>query len=246
MGLGRIASHPMAMLATIAFLSSQLLGTFPRILTCCVLWLLRMTVSTLIALSPRSATRTSDASSNQIATLNSTTCRGSSRAVTASTLGMGSGHSSSTATAAEFNGHPIGPTSNAAASTVSPQGPLRGALQDCSIGIDSDTVALFERAYGSQPPCLPFCERKLRLMCTSCGQFNATEITTSQQLEDLHHKLFFAGVQAGVLTIEDGDLQWSDALECTLRCAACGQRFQLTCETYHGSGGTFGPIPSET
>ena len=75
-------------------------------------------------------------------------------------------------------------------------------------------------------------------MCSSCDQFVAVDIKSSQQLEDLHRKLFFAGVKTGLLIIEDGDLQWSDYMECTLRCSACGQRFQLS----YVRGGEFRPI----
>jgi hypothetical protein len=75
-------------------------------------------------------------------------------------------------------------------------------------------------------------------MCPSCCQFVIVDIKSSQQLQALHHRLFFSGVKPGVLVIEDGDLQWSDSMECVLRCTACGQRFKLSfCR-----GGSFGPI----
>ena len=51
------------------------------------------------------------------------------------------------------------------------------------------------------------------------------------------HSKLCEDVARGVLRVESGDLQWSDIIECTIRCAHCGTRFQLVCETYHGSGG---------
>jgi hypothetical protein len=41
------------------------------------------------------------------------------------------------------------------------------------------------------------------------------------------------------LTIDCGGLARDDYVECDLSCEACGQRFELRCETYHGSGGTW-------
>jgi len=80
-------------------------------------------------------------------------------------------------------------------------------------------------------------------MCDHCQSFAvASVIKTSEQLETLHHRLFFDGIKRGVLEIVDGSLQWSDNIECTLRCVHCQQRFALDCETYHGSGGRFGPV----
>ena len=34
---------------------------------------------------------------------------------------------------------------------------------------------------------------------------------------------------------------WPDVLNYAFRCTACGQRFQLDAETYHGSGGSWRP-----
>lgn len=121
--------------------------------------------------------------------------------------------------------------------------PIRFASRFCNtINSDSRHHSLRQmRCRGCQTGAI---ESTLR-MCPSCRQFTQAKITSSQQLQDLHHKLLSSGVQADVLTIVDGDLQWSDVMECTLRCVSCGQRFRLTCETYHGSGGTFGPIDSE-
>lgn len=48
--------------------------------------------------------------------------------------------------------------------------------------------------------------------------------------------------QSGLLEIVDGGLAWSDVIECTLKCASCGQLFNVAVETYHGSGGQWGPI----
>ena len=58
------------------------------------------------------------------------------------------------------------------------------------------------------------------------------------------HSKLCEDVARGVLRVESGDLQWSDIIKCTIRCAHCGTRFQLVCETYHGSGGEWHVEPS--
>ena len=79
-------------------------------------------------------------------------------------------------------------------------------------------------------------------MCDRCEQFSKTEIIeTTDQLQSLHGRLFFEGKDVGVLEVMDGSLQWSDHIECTMRCICCQQQFTLDCETYHGMGGWFGP-----
>jgi hypothetical protein len=35
---------------------------------------------------------------------------------------------------------------------------------------------------------------------------------------------------------------WPDLLHYVFACTACGQRFQLDAETYHGSGGSWRPV----
>ena len=85
-------------------------------------------------------------------------------------------------------------------------------------------------------------ERSATQMCNNCQQF-AEDVTTdsSKKLQALHRHLFVDGVQSGALVITDGSLQWSDYIECTLECVHCKQQFKLSCETYHGGGGRFGP-----
>ena len=34
-----------------------------------------------------------------------------------------------------------------------------------------------------------------------------------------------------------------DIVLCRFRCNGCGERFDLSCETFHGSGGTWSPLP---
>lgn len=38
---------------------------------------------------------------------------------------------------------------------------------------------------------------------------------------------------------------WDDVLDFTFRCPGCGQRFSLTAETFHGSGGEWRPLSSQ-
>ncbi len=83
-------------------------------------------------------------------------------------------------------------------------------------------------------------------MCPARNQFSATAITTPEQLQNLQHHLDHAGIRPGVLAVKAGNLQWADFIECVLECNSCGQRFALSCETYHGAGGTFGPVDSES
>jgi hypothetical protein len=78
-------------------------------------------------------------------------------------------------------------------------------------------------------------------MCDRCQRFaTPVAISTLGQLQSLHASLCTDGLR--VLEIIDGSLQWSDHIECKLQCAACHQQFTLSCETYHGGGGSFGPI----
>ena len=39
------------------------------------------------------------------------------------------------------------------------------------------------------------------------------------------------------------DGPWPDIVSASLACTACGRRFSLTCETYHGAGGRWAPDP---
>lgn len=88
----------------------------------------------------------------------------------------------------------------------------------------------------------PWIVKVLRNMCKCCQTFAVSvPIKKPEELEALHERLFFDGVKSGVLEIVDGSLQWSDHIDCTLRCLFCKQQFRLSCETYHVSGGQFGP-----
>lgn len=80
-------------------------------------------------------------------------------------------------------------------------------------------------------------------MCEHCKPFEAyVTIAGSQKLETLHRHLFFDGVRPGVLEILSGSLQWSDSMQCTLRCVYCKQHFELECEK--NGIGEFGPLPT--
>jgi hypothetical protein len=35
---------------------------------------------------------------------------------------------------------------------------------------------------------------------------------------------------------------WPDWISCGFECASCGELFELSAETYHGSGGTWRPV----
>ena len=67
-------------------------------------------------------------------------------------------------------------------------------------------------------------------------------IASPTELDAIHRDLVDNGITPGVLRIMDGSLQQGDFISCTLRCTRCGQKFQLTCETYHGGGGNFTPV----
>ena len=51
----------------------------------------------------------------------------------------------------------------------------------------------------------------------------------------------FEQKKAGTLRIISGSLVWSDVIECTLECTNCAELFEVFVETYHGSGGSWGP-----
>jgi len=55
-------------------------------------------------------------------------------------------------------------------------------------------------------------------------------------------KFVVPAVEAGSLRIESGSLAYEDVIVCDLSCTACGGRFHLDCETYHGSGGKWTPV----
>jgi hypothetical protein len=75
------------------------------------------------------------------------------------------------------------------------------------------------------------------MACVGCDEFcGAVSIRLPETLERVYSQVVPA-VQSGRLIVASGDLARSDYIECDLRCAACGQRFELRCETYHGGGG---------
>lgn len=77
-------------------------------------------------------------------------------------------------------------------------------------------------------------------MCKACSKLPAAcSITSPEVAENIHTKVFFLGLRTGTLEIVWGSLQWDDLIDCELRCRHCGQKFQFTCETYHGSGGAW-------
>jgi hypothetical protein len=55
------------------------------------------------------------------------------------------------------------------------------------------------------------------------------------------HEILSRSVRRGELQLDEGDLQWSDEIECVLHCPRCGKRFRLNCETLHGRGGRWQP-----
>jgi hypothetical protein len=42
------------------------------------------------------------------------------------------------------------------------------------------------------------------------------------------------------------DEPWPDVFAAYFACSACAQRFCLACETYHGWGGSWEPVPADT
>lgn len=77
-------------------------------------------------------------------------------------------------------------------------------------------------------------------MCETCSKLPpACDIESPDVAHDIHSKVFFLGIQPGILDIVSGSLQWDDSIECELRCRQCGQEFRFTCETYHGLGGAW-------
>jgi hypothetical protein len=53
------------------------------------------------------------------------------------------------------------------------------------------------------------------------------------------HENIVLNVVHDQFAIEEGDVQWQDEIRCLLRCVACGRRFCLDVETFHGSGGAW-------
>ena len=82
-------------------------------------------------------------------------------------------------------------------------------------------------------------------MCKQCDGFETkVQIKHPAELKWLHN-IAAEAVANEQLAIANGDLQWSDYIECDLRCTDCGAMFRLTCETYHGSGGTWSRVEND-
>jgi hypothetical protein len=80
-------------------------------------------------------------------------------------------------------------------------------------------------------------------MCDLCHPFGmVVAIKSNADLEKLHNRLISDGVKPGLVRVVNGSLQRNDIVDCTLQCSTCQQKFRLWCETYHGSGGQFGPV----
>jgi hypothetical protein len=73
--------------------------------------------------------------------------------------------------------------------------------------------------------------------CSTCTAYSASRPIASHDDLVSWHAILMTAIRSGALEIEFGDLQWDDVIDCTLKCPVCGQRFHLTCETYHGKGG---------
>jgi hypothetical protein len=80
------------------------------------------------------------------------------------------------------------------------------------------------------------------MSCRICAEFCGD--VRIELPDDLRRVVDVVGpaVRDGRLVIDAGDLQWQDIIDCRLHCAKCGQRFTLTCETYHGSGGSWSTV----
>lgn len=79
-------------------------------------------------------------------------------------------------------------------------------------------------------------------MCQQCDQFDdVPHIKLPADLKQVVNRIT-AAVTNKLLEITSGDLQWSDYIECDVRCTNCGANFRLCCETYHGAGGSLSRI----
>jgi hypothetical protein len=79
--------------------------------------------------------------------------------------------------------------------------------------------------------------------CPQCHHLQTSvsfDYSDAERFKTFHESLS-RSVRDGALRTERGDLQWSDHIECVMRCARCGTRFRLDCETLHGRGGRWLP-----
>lgn len=75
--------------------------------------------------------------------------------------------------------------------------------------------------------------------CPICGALpeNQHFLPEHAELFKDFHETVSRAVAARKFAVDDGQLQWQDLIECVLRCLACGTRFRLHVETFHGGGG---------
>ncbi|PQO28464.1 hypothetical protein DTL21_28080 [Bremerella cremea] len=78
-------------------------------------------------------------------------------------------------------------------------------------------------------------------MCQQCDDFGQhIQIKLPADLKVNMNRVNTA-VAKKLLRITTGELQWSDYINCDLTCTKCDADYHLSCETYHGSGGSWGP-----
>jgi hypothetical protein len=82
-------------------------------------------------------------------------------------------------------------------------------------------------------------------MCKACEEFGPAyrieeAVDAKRVLKILHD-----AAETGQLRILNGSLEWSDSISCQLACTTCAQGFELSIETYHGSGGQWRQIAAE-
>ena len=67
-------------------------------------------------------------------------------------------------------------------------------------------------------------------------------ISQHQQFLDVYNAICDQ-VAAGTMEVVDGELQWDDIVNVTVRVKATGANWRLVCNTYHGRGGFWEPLP---
>jgi hypothetical protein len=86
-------------------------------------------------------------------------------------------------------------------------------------------------------------ENNGKLACDACKQFQRTIPITGSKVWEPVILAILEGIERGMLRITDGRLTYDDIIDCDLQCTHCDRRFKVSIETYHGMGGTVGPIP---
>ena len=80
-------------------------------------------------------------------------------------------------------------------------------------------------------------------MCDRCREFcHPFRIESAADLKRLIRILQEQAIAPRLMKIISGSLEWEDMMQCVLECNACTQKIELSCETYHGSGGWIKPI----